>query len=63
MTTARLRPDQRALHYGDNLIVLRDQINDESVDLIYLDPPFNSNVNYNVTFRDQDDHDDTAQVE
>lgn len=43
--------------------MLRDQINDESVDLIYLDPPFNSNVNYNVTFRDQDDHDDTAQVE
>ena len=63
MTNLRtLRADQRALHYGDNLTVLREQIASESVDLIYLDPPFNSNVNYNVTFRDQDDHDDTAQV-
>ena len=36
------------LHYGDNLRVLRDSIRDESVDLIYLDPPFNSNAGYNV---------------
>jgi 16S rRNA G966 N2-methylase RsmD len=33
------------LFYGDNLDVLREQIADESVDLIYLDPPFNSNAN------------------
>ncbi len=32
------------LYYGDNLAVLRDSIRDESVDLIYLDPPFNSNA-------------------
>ena len=31
------------LYYGDNLKILRDHIKDESVDLIYLDPPFNSN--------------------
>ena len=39
------------LYYGDNLQVLRESIRDESVDLIYLDPPFNSNANYNVLFR------------
>ncbi len=39
------------LYYGDNLAVLRDQIGDESVDLIYLDPPFNSNAGYNVLFK------------
>jgi site-specific DNA-methyltransferase (adenine-specific) len=40
------------LYYGDNLEVLRAQIADESVDLIYLDPPFNSNAGYNVLFKD-----------
>lgn len=39
------------LYYGDNLDVLRDHIPDESVDLIYLDPPFNSNANYNLLFK------------
>lgn len=39
------------LFYGDNLDVLRDQVADESVDLIYLDPPFNSNANYNILFK------------
>lgn len=38
------------LYYGDNLSVLRDDIDDVSVDLIYLDPPFNSNAGYNVLF-------------
>jgi 16S rRNA G966 N2-methylase RsmD len=38
----------KSLYYRDNLEVLRNEIKDESVDLIYLDPPFNSNVNYNV---------------
>lgn len=38
------------LFFGDNLDVMRERIPDESVDLIYLDPPFNSNVNYNVLF-------------
>ncbi len=35
------------LYYGDNLEVLRAHIKDESVDLVYLDPPFNSNATYN----------------
>lgn len=39
------------LYYGDNLDVLREHIADESVDLIYLDPPFNSNAGYNVLFK------------
>ena len=39
------------LYYGDNLDVLRDHVPDASVDLIYLDPPFNSNAGYNVLFR------------
>jgi DNA modification methylase len=38
------------LYFGDNLIVLREQIADESIDLVYLDPPFNSNKNYNILF-------------
>jgi 16S rRNA G966 N2-methylase RsmD len=38
------------LFYGNNLDVLRSSTHDESVDLIYLDPPFNSNANYNVLF-------------
>ena len=40
------------LYYGDNLQVLREHIADESVDLIYLDPPFNSKRDYNVLFRE-----------
>ena len=36
------------LFYGDNLDVLGRHVADESVDLVYLDPPFNSNANYNV---------------
>ena len=39
------------LYYGDNLKILREYIKDEFVDLIYLDPPFNSNRNYNVLFK------------
>jgi DNA modification methylase len=40
------------LYYGDNLGVLREHIATESVDLIYLDPPFNSNASYNVLFKE-----------
>ncbi|PZU64979.1 MULTISPECIES: DNA methyltransferase [Sphingobium] len=39
------------LYYGDNLDILRAHIGDESVDLVYLDPPFNSNASYNILFR------------
>lgn len=41
------------LHFGDNIDVLRQSVRDESVDLIYLDPPFNSNANYGVIFSDK----------
>jgi len=43
---------QNTLYYGDNLDILREHIPDESVDLIYLDPPFNSRRSYNVLFRE-----------
>lgn len=41
------------LYYGDNLDILKRYIPDESVDLVYLDPPFNSNQNYNVLYKEQ----------
>jgi site-specific DNA-methyltransferase (adenine-specific) len=43
-------PEPNLLYYGDNLEVLRRHVKDESVDLVYLDPPFNSNATYNVLF-------------
>jgi adenine specific DNA methylase Mod len=52
-----------SLYYGDNLAVLRESIKDESVDLIYLDPPFNSNANYNVLFKAPSGQDSRAQIE
>ena len=42
------------LYYGDNLDALRRHLADESVDLVYLDPPFNSNASYNVLFAERD---------
>ena len=50
------------LYYGDNLDVLRRYIPDESVDLVYLDPPFNSNANYNVLFAERDGTQAAAQI-
>lgn len=52
-----------ALYYGDNLQVLREHIRDESIDLIYLDPPFNSNATYNVLFRAPGGKGSEAQIE
>ena len=51
------------LHFGDNLRVLRESIADASVDLIYLDPPFNSNASYNVLFKGPEGTDSQAQIE
>lgn len=51
------------LFYGDNLGVLRESIADESVDLIYLDPPFNSNASYNVLFKGPSGNESAAQIE
>ena len=50
------------LFYGDNLFILREHILSESVDLIYLDPPFNSSRNYNVLFKDEGGIDSEAQI-
>jgi site-specific DNA-methyltransferase (adenine-specific) len=41
------------LYYGDNLDILRRYLPDAVADLVYLDPPFNSNRDYNVIFRDE----------
>ncbi len=54
---------QNALFYGDNLDILREYVADSSVDLIYLDPPFNSSRNYNVLFRDESGKYSEAQIE
>ena len=51
-----------ALYYGDNLDILRRYIPDASVDLIYLDPPFNSNRDYNVIFKDESGRKSDAQL-
>ena len=50
------------LYYGDNLKILQEYIPTESVDLIYLDPPFNSNRSYNVLFKDESGRDSEAQL-
>ena len=50
------------LYCSDNLEVLREHIPAASVDLIYLDPPFKSNQDYNVLFREQDDSRSVAQI-
>jgi len=44
---------ENTLYFGDNLDILRRYVDDESVDLIYLDPPFNSNQAYNVIFEEE----------
>lgn len=51
-----------SLYFGDNLFVLRDEIKSESVDLVYLDPPFNSKRDYNLLFKTPKGHDSDAQI-
>ena len=50
------------LFFGDNLNILREHVADESVDLIYLDPPFNSNATYNVLFQEKSGEQSAAQI-
>ncbi len=50
------------LYFGDNLVVLREHIADESIDLVYLDPPFNSNKNYNILFNSPKGQKSEAQI-
>jgi DNA modification methylase len=59
----RMTPSADTLFFGDNLAILREHIEDESVDLIYLDPPFNSNANYNVLFKSPTGDQSQAQIE
>jgi site-specific DNA-methyltransferase (adenine-specific) len=51
------------LFFGDNLAVLRQHIKDDSIDLVYLDPPFNSNQDYNVLFAERDGTRSAAQIQ
>ena len=53
---------ENVLYYGDNLEVLCHYIKDESVDLIYLDPPFKSNQDYNVLFAEQNGSRSNTQI-
>lgn len=50
------------LYYGDNLTILREQLADASVDLVYLDPPFNSKRDYNLLFKQPNGHASDAQI-
>lgn len=62
MLLSRLVTEKNQLYYGDNLDVLRRYIRDESVDLIYLDPPFNSRQDYNVLFAERDGTRSSSQI-
>ena len=53
---------QNTLFYGDNLPILREYFPDECIDLIYLDPPFNSSRSYNVLFKDEGGQEAEAQI-
>jgi site-specific DNA-methyltransferase (adenine-specific) len=53
---------KNTLFYGDNLDILREYLLDESVDLIYLDPPFNSSRSYNVLFKNEAGTESQAQI-
>ena len=53
---------KNTLYFGDNLDILREHVPDASVDLIYLDPPFNSNATYNVLFREASGEGSAAQI-
>lgn len=54
--------EKNKLYYGDNYDVLRQHIKDETVDLIYLDPPFNSRQDYNVLFAEKDGSQSSSQI-
>lgn len=53
---------ENTLFYGDNLPILREYVAEESVDLVYLDPPFNSNRSYNVLFRNESGTESESQI-
>jgi len=51
------------LCYGDNLEILRQYLKDETVDLVHLDPPFNSAQNYNAFFHEKDGTEAASQIQ
>jgi DNA modification methylase len=57
-----VNPQKNRLYYGDNLEVLRRYVKDETVDLVYLDPPFNSRQDYNVLFAEKDGSQSSSQI-
>ena len=54
--------EKNKLYFGDNLKTLRDYVEHASVDLIYLDPPFNSSATYNVLFKEKSGEESAAQI-
>jgi DNA modification methylase len=54
--------EKNKLYYGDNLEVLKMYVKDETVDLVYLDPPFNSRQDYNVLFAEKDGSQSSSQI-
>lgn len=61
-TQIRYHTPMNQLYYGDNLIILREALADTSVDLVYLDPPFNSKRDYNLLFKQPNGHASDAQI-
>ncbi|MGD1153503.1 MAG: DNA methyltransferase [Syntrophales bacterium] len=57
-----MESSKNQLYYGDNLDILRRYVRDETVDLVYLDPPFNSNANYNVLFAEKNGSKAASQI-
>ena len=55
--------ETNTLYYGDNLTILRNHIQEDTIDLIYLDPPFNSKATYNILFKEPTGEESKAQIE
>lgn len=53
---------ENTLYYGDNLDILKRYISDESIDLVYLDPPFKSNQSYNILFKEKNGSQAASQI-
>jgi len=62
VATTTATTTDNTLYYGDNLDIMREHIPTASVDLVYLDPPFNSNRNYNVLFKDEGGNESESQI-
>jgi len=63
MSSAVFDNSRNTLYYGDNLDILRNHFPSNCIDLIYLDPPFNSKADYNVLFKEQSGEQSTAQIQ